>query len=376
MWDVIVVGARVAGAATALRFARSGRSVLVVDKARAGSDTLSTHYLAAPTIAHLDALGVLEAVGATGAPRLHSFVVAFGGAVYRLPDASPHGFTLAVRRTILDPILVDAAEQAGACVRYETRVETLLWDNDRVVGVRVRDRSGAAITERARLVVGADGRHSLVAQQVEAALYHVQESPSAALYAYLRGVGPSVAGADAVHLAAGPACQALWFPCDGGLHVVLLGVSPEEFGELSTRGPEAYDARLRTIPALAPRLAEAERASGVYRAHPRELRGYFRQPFGPGWALAGDAGYNAHPAAPNGIGDALRSAELVQALVERAWAEEQPAETYLDEYQRTRDRENIEPFFLSYRLGQANAFDDPAVVAGFTHAAQQAGSGQ
>ena len=376
MWDVIVVGARCAGAATALRFARSGRSVLVLDKARAGSDTLSTHYLSAPAIARLDALGVLEAVAATGAPRLHTFVVAFGGATYRLPDTSAHGFTLAVRRTTLDPILVDAARQAGACVRYETRVEALLWDNGRVVGVRVRDQSGIAVEERARLVVGADGRHSLVAQQVQATMYHVQESPSAALYAYFRGVGPSVAGADAGHLAAGPACQALCFPCDGGLQVVLLGVSPEEFGELSTRGPEAYDARLRTIPALAPRLAQAQRASTLYRAHPCELRGSFQQPVGPGWALAGDAGYHAHPAAPNGIGDAVRSAELVHALVERAWAEEQPAETYLDEYRRTRDSENIEPFFLSYRLGQVNAFDDPEVAAGFKHAAHQAASAQ
>jgi flavin-dependent dehydrogenase len=144
--------------------------------------------------------------------------------------------------------------------------------------------------------------------------------------------------------------------------VVLLIIPASDYEGLSALGVKEYEQRLRTIPGLAPRLAHAERASALYRAAPREIRGYFRQPFGPGWALAGDAGYYAHPAAAHGIADALRSAELVHALVERAWAEGGPAEAYLDEYQRTRDAENIEPYYVSYRFGHVNPFDDPELA--------------
>jgi len=361
MWDVIVVGARCAGAVTTLRFARSGRSVLVVDKARRASDTLSTHVLVPPAVARLDTLGLLEEVSATGAPPVHTFLVEFAGAAYPSPITSPHGYIMSVRRTTLDPILVRAAEQAGATVRHETRVEDLLWEGGRVVGVRLRDAGGKTVDERARLVVGADGRHSTVARQVKAPEYNILECEAGAMYAYFRDLGPTVAGADALQFASGPGCDVLCCPCDGGLHVVLLNVSIDEFAQINSRGPTAYEERLRTIPTFAPRLANAERAGNLYRANPRELRGYFRQPFGPGWALAGDAGYYAHPASANGIADSLRAAELVHELVERAWAAGAPAETYLDDYQRTRDTENTDAFYRSYRFGKVNPFNDPEV---------------
>jgi 2-polyprenyl-6-methoxyphenol hydroxylase-like FAD-dependent oxidoreductase len=358
-WDVVVVGARCAGAATALRFARSGRAVLLLDKARPASDTLSTHVLVPPAVARLDDLGLLEEVRATGAPPVHTFLVEFDGAARPQPIEGPHGFLLSVRRTALDPILVRAAERAGSVVRQPASVEALIWDGDRVVGVRGRDDGGRAFEERARLVVGADGRHSIVARQVGAPEYNVVESPSAAIYSYFRGIGPTVAGAEVLQFAAGPECDVLCCPCDGGVHVVLLILAPAEFARIISAGPDAYEERLRTVPTLAPRLETAERVSKLHGAGTREVRGYFRQPFGPGWALAGDAGYYAHPAAANGIADALRSAELVHALVERAWDEGQPAETYLDEYQQTRDAENTPEFYQSYRLGKINPFSNP-----------------
>jgi flavin-dependent dehydrogenase len=144
---------------------------------------------------------------------------------------------------------------------------------------------------------------------------------------------------------------------------VLLIVDPEEFRHL--KGGEAYEKRLWTVPTLAPRLAAARRASRLYRGSERELRGYFRKPYGPGWALAGDAGYYAHPAAAGGINDALRSAELLHEHVDRAWRQGLAAETFLEQFQSTRDTENEEPFYLSYRLGSVNPFRDPELAAEF-----------
>jgi 2-polyprenyl-6-methoxyphenol hydroxylase-like FAD-dependent oxidoreductase len=366
MWDVIIVGARCAGATTALRFARAGHSVLMLDKAGPSSDTLSTHVLAPSAMLHLEHLGLLDAVRATGAPPIHIFLVEFDGKAFPRAVQGPPDELLSVRRTTLDPLLVRAAKQAGVIIRHHTRVEQLVWENERVVGVQTRDQSGSKRIERAQLVVGADGRHSIVARQAQAPEYNALVCQSGACYAYFRGIGPSLAGADVLQFASGPACEVLCCPCDGDLHVVLLIVSAEEFVEIKRRGAVAFEARLRAIPAFVPRLAAAQRVSRLYPASPREMRGYFRQPFGSGWALVGDAGYYAHPAAANGIADALRSGELMQPLVTRAWAANQPAETYLEEYQHSRDTENNEEFHLSYRLGQVNPFADPEIAALFT----------
>ena len=361
MWDVIVVGARPAGAATALRFARAGRAVLVLDKARPGTDTLSTHVLVPPAVARLGALGLGDALLATGAPPVRTMLIEFDGEAH--PRAAASGaYSLSVRRPTLDPILAGAAADAGATLRHEVTVDALLRAGERVVGVRGRDAAGQPFAERARLVVGADGRHSSVARLGGAAEYNILECPHGAIYAYLRGVGPTSHGADVLQYASGPGCDSLCCPCDGDLHLALLVVDNAEFARINAAGPAAYLARLRTVPTLAPRLHDAAVASHLFAAASREMRGYFRTPYGPGWALVGDAAYYAHPAAANGIADALRSAELVHTLVERAWGEGREAEAHLAEYQETRDAENTGPFHGSYAFGRVNPFADPAIA--------------
>jgi hypothetical protein len=102
-----------------------------------------------------------------------------------------------------------------------------------------------------------------------------------------------------LQFASDPACEVLCCPCDGGLHVVLLIVAADEFVEIKRQGAMAFEARLRTIPAFVPRLGAAQRVSRLYPASPRELRGYFRQSFGSGWALVGDAGLGGESASRN-----------------------------------------------------------------------------
>src|SRR5919197_1835173 len=171
MYDVIVVGARVAGSSTAMLLARRGLKVLVVDRASFPSDTLSTHQVQLPGIAKLRRWGLLERVAASGAPPTRHVVFDQGAVTLdgHYPEFDGVEALYSPRRTVLDKLLVDAAREAGAEVREGFVVEELLADGGRVAGVRGREKGGVDAVERARLVVGADGKHSLVARTVGAA---------------------------------------------------------------------------------------------------------------------------------------------------------------------------------------------------------------
>ena len=186
-WDAVVVGARVAGASTALLLARAGLRVLVVDRARRGSDTLSTHALMRGGVLLLQRWGLLDGVVATGASPVRRVTFHYG------PECLPVSLKpyagvdalYAPRRTVLDALLVDAAERAGAQLRFGPSVVDLARDGTgQVVGVVLRDRSGAVSTEYARLVVGADGRDSLVAARVAAPITAAGAYRGAYAYGY------------------------------------------------------------------------------------------------------------------------------------------------------------------------------------------------
>lgn len=360
MVDILIVGARCAGAAAAIQFARSGYSVLVVDKSTRGSDTLSTHVLVPGAIRHLDHLGLLDEILAIGSPPVRSILVEFDGESHLNPITDAPAFALSVRRTVLDPLLIREAERIGAQFRFGARVDDLIWENGRVIGISGK-QDKQPFEARARLVVGADGRHSIVARKTATPEYNPVTSLGAAVYAYFRGVGPTVAGADVLQFASGPGCDSLCCPCDDELHIILLILFPDEFNRINNQA--SYEARLQTVPTLAPRLQSATCVSRLFRAPAREIRGFFRKPYGLGWALIGDAGYYAHPAAANGIRDALRSAELLHEWVGQAWSEGMAAETYLEQFHSTRDAENKESYYSSYRQGSVNPFHDPELAA-------------
>ena len=166
MYDVIVVGARCAGGPTAMLLARRGYRVLLVDRATFPSDTLSTHFIKPPGVAMLRRWGLLDQVIASGCPPVTRFRFDYGPVVLAgsPPPLDGGGECYAPRRTILDSILVEAAAQAGAEVRPAFTVDAVLIEEQGVAGIRGHARGGATLTERARLVVGADGRRSLVAR--------------------------------------------------------------------------------------------------------------------------------------------------------------------------------------------------------------------
>jgi len=189
-YDVIVVGARVAGAATAMLLARRGVKVLLIDRTRFPSDTLSSHQVQVPGIARLHRWGLLGELDKAGTPPTRAVRFDTGEPTLRghFPAWQGVDTLYSPRRTVLDTVLAGAARAAGADVREQFRAEELVWSGGRVTGIRGSHRGEAAVTETARLVVGADGKHSLVARAVGAASYHQKPVLSFACYSYWSGL--------------------------------------------------------------------------------------------------------------------------------------------------------------------------------------------
>lgn len=304
--DVLVVGARAAGAATALQLARRGLRVLAVDRAPAGSDTLSTHALMRTGVVQLSRWGLLDDVVESGAPVIGRTVFHYGAdstAVDIAPDRFSSGL-LAPRRAVLDSLLVHAASDAGADIRHSCRVKTLLRDRgQRVVGAILND--GREHRIRADLVVGADGADSTVAAQVGAATLPVRTHGwTATIYAYVDGFDD-----DTSHWYFSPSATAGVIPTNDARACVFVAVPATAFPALR---PDVLGAWRRLLGQVAPTVADHVRTAAVsrMRSFPGR-RPHVRQPHGAGWMLVGDAGLYDDPATAHGISAALRDAELV-----------------------------------------------------------------
>ena len=190
MYDVIVVGARCAGSPTAMLLARKGYRVLLVDRATFPSDTLSTQFIRPYGVAQLKRWGLLERVIASGCPPISRFGLEWGhlSLAGSPPPRDGVAESYAPRRTVLDMLLVDAAVAAGAELRAGFAVHDLLWDGDRVTGIRGQTRPGTVLTEEARIVIGGDGRHSRVARAVGAPAYLAAPPLGCAYYTYWSGI--------------------------------------------------------------------------------------------------------------------------------------------------------------------------------------------
>jgi flavin-dependent dehydrogenase len=346
--DVVVVGGRVAGSATAMLLARLGHDVVVVDQASFPSDTVSTHSLARSGVVQLRRWGLLDDVLDSGAPAIRQVTFNAGGeSVSRtVKEKAGVDFLVAPRRYVLDTILATAAERAGAQVRPGVTVTGLQRDGrGRVVGVQGHDHTGARVELGARFVVGADGLGSRVARSVGAAVNEAGRAGGAAQYAYYVGgrwVGfeffvaeRSFAGVFPTH--DGQACIWVLNPAADARAVRrLAGSRVEAFGHLLER----------SHPELAERVRQARRTSpvqGMLR-QPNQLR----QAFGPGWALVGDAGYYRDAITAYGISDAFRDAEFLAVALDQALAGEE--EAALARYQQQRDQALREIFELTCRL--------------------------
>jgi flavin-dependent dehydrogenase len=328
-YDVIVVGARCAGSPTAMLLAHKGYKVLVVDRATFPSDTISTHLIHPPGLDALQRWGLLDRVRATGCPPIPEYrfdMEAFS--ITGTPGLPHQPSSYAPRRTVLDKILVDAAAEAGAEIREGFVVEEVLAEEGRVTGIRGR-AGGTSVTERARIVVGADGLSSLVARSVGAETYQEKPRLLAAYYSYWSGL--PLNGFEAYDR--GNRSWAAW-PTNDGLTLVIVGWPYAEF-ETNRRDIEGHFlAALNRAPAFADRLRAGTREDRFYGM---SVPNFFRTSYGPGWALVGDAGYNRDFITAQGISDAFHQAERCADALDASFSGTRPFEVAMKDAQTQRD---------------------------------------
>ncbi len=330
-YDAIVVGARCAGSPTAMLLARKGYRVLVVDRASFPSDTVSTHFIHAPGVAALHRWGLLDQVIASNCQPVDTYSFDFGPVTISGTPRPSDGIATAYapRRTILDTILVDEAARAGAEVREHFTVEEIVIEDGTVVGIRGHGEGGQSVVERARVVIGADGRSSNVAKAVGAAQYNEKPMLLWAYYTYWSGL-PIDTFSTTVRPDRG------WgaFPTNDGLTLVVVGWPNAE----STAYKSDVEANYLKTLELAPEFAEQMRgAKREERFAGGAVPNYFRKPYGPGWALVGDAGYIKDPITAQGISDAFHDAELCTTALDAAFTGERAYAEAMADYQQTRD---------------------------------------
>jgi 2-polyprenyl-6-methoxyphenol hydroxylase-like FAD-dependent oxidoreductase len=354
--DAIVVGARCAGAPTAMLLAQRGHRVLLVDRASFPSDTVSTNVVHAQGVAALGRWGLLDELVASGCPPIHHFGFDFGPVTITGTPHAPHEgaarVAYAPRRTVLDELLVRAAERAGAQVRERFTVEELVIEDGRVVGLRGHDEGGATVTERARVVIGADGRASKVARAVQAPEYHVVPNCQWASYTYWSGL--PVDGMETV-IRPGRGWAAI--PTNDELTLLVMGCPVSEGPSFKADVEANYRKTLELDPAWAERVARARREERFAGA---SVPNYFRRPYGPGWALVGDAGHCKDPITAQGISDAFLDAERCAAALDDVLAGRRRLEEAMADHQRQRDERALPMYRFTTQLA---SFEPPTEEA-------------
>ena len=315
---------------------RAGLRVLVVERARRGSDTLSTHALMRGGVLQLQRGDLLRKVVEAGTPPVPRVTFHYGAEVMPVtlkPYAGVEAL-YAPRRTVLDTLLVEAAEEAGANVRFGVAVTGLLRDGTgRVVGVVTRDQSGITRTERAALVVGADGRHSLVAEQAAATTVDAGSHAAAYLYGYW-----SAGHVDGYHWYYGDGLSAGIIPTNDGLACVFVAGPSGALGSAMRHGSPVDVTRTlsASVDDSLAALTSGTPTGGV--RYYRGMQGRLRRAHGRGWALVGDAGWWKDPLSTHGITDALRDAELLARAVLEGAGSDAVLRIALGEYEKERDR--------------------------------------
>ncbi|WP_433305519.1 FAD-dependent oxidoreductase [Actinoplanes sp. CA-030573] len=353
-YDVIVVGARCAGAPLAMLLARRGHRTLLVDRATFPSDTVSTHVIHPPGVGALQRWGLQEQVTATGCPPVGRYSFDFGPVTLAgAPGTTATPYAYAPRRILLDQILLNAAAAAGAEVSEGFSVEEVLVTDGTVTGIRGR---GDVLT--ARVVVGADGRNSVVAKTVRPAVYEDVPALTVGYYSYWSNL-PT----DTFEAYSRPGRGWAVCPTNDGLTLVIGGWP---HAELAEHRDDVEGELMRTFelsPAFAERIRAATREERIAGA---SVPNYFRVPYGPGWALVGDAGYSRDFITAQGITDAFLDAEGLAAALDATLGGDEPYEEAMADYQKRRDARAMPVYQMT--LGIASLQPPDEQMAGLVSA--------
>jgi len=332
MHDVIVIGARCAGAPTAMLLARRGYKVLLVDRSTFPSDIPHGHFIHRHGPRRLARWGLLDRIMATNCPAVTSTVMDFGDFPLAATGLVIDGVALGYgpRRTVLDRVLVTAAVDAGAELRTGFTVDDFIVDSDRITGIRGRTSGGGRITESAVVVVGADGRRSRLARFVEAPEY--ESAPTAACWYFSYWSGAPAVGVE-IYFRRNAAVFV--FPTNDALTGIFVGWPAQQLPMVRADIEGHFMAAIDAIPSLSERVRAGCRQEPFKGA--TDMPNFFRKPYGPGWALAGDAGLHKDPILALGICDAFRDVEFLADAITDGLGGRAELASALAEYERRRN---------------------------------------
>jgi flavin-dependent dehydrogenase len=336
MYDAIVIGARCAGAITAMLLARRGHRVLMLERGAYPSDVHQGHFIHKQGPRLLDEWGLLEKVVATNCPPLMTHLSDFGD--FRLigRDIRVGGVAwgYAPRRRQLDQVLVEAALEAGVEFRSNFLVESCLWDGDQVVGIRGRDRQHTSSAEMALIIIGADGKNSFLARAVGAPSY--KETPTLTCWYFSYWSGVPTEGFE-MYIRENRAI--FGFSTNDGLFAIFIGWPIDQFNSVRADIEGQFMGAVDRIPDFAERVRAGRREERFYGA--ADLPNFLRRPFGPGWALVGDAGCHKDPFQALGICSAFRDADFLASAVDEGLTGQIALHEALMMYDRRRNEATI-----------------------------------
>lgn len=344
-YDVIVVGARCAGAPLGMLLARAGHKVLVVDRAHFPSDTMSTHFIQSPGMLRLARWGLHDRLMATGCPPVTKAVLEADGEPLEIELPQRRGIQglASPRRTVLDKLLVDAAREAGAEVREGLTFTTPLLEGERVVGIEGYTDEGPFRAE-ARFTVGADGRNSAFAEAVGAGYRFREPEQGAGYYSYFAGVGLKD-----TYLKVSDDRFCVAFPTHDDLTVVALGWIGADTREIRRDVEGNFSRALATLGEFGQRVLAGKREERFVGL--ADLVNFLRKAWGPGWALAGDALYFKDPIPADGITDAFRAADLLASALDDALTGRSSEEEALQRYEDNNDELALPMFRPTVKIG-------------------------
>ncbi|MCA9939980.1 MAG: FAD-dependent monooxygenase [Anaerolineales bacterium] len=331
-YDVIVVGARCAGASIALLLARAGVRVLLVDRARLPNDILSTHTVQLSGLACLEKWGLLSRLLPRGCQPYRHISMDFGDFSFTgaPPAAGDVADTICCRRTVLDAVLLEAAIEAGVEWRGGFPVQELITDNGKVAGILNRGHSKSPVVEKASLVIGADGMRSTVARLVNADAYSTVPSLTFSFYSYWDNIDIEHA-----HLYVRDGCAMAMIPTNDRATIVVVQQRLDQFGAFRKNIAHSFLQAWEAIPGAVERLSAGTRLE-PFKGTPYQPN-FFRKPWGDGWALVGDAGSHKDSVTAQGIGNTFYDAEFLADALITGLSGESCMDTALAAYHQKRD---------------------------------------
>jgi len=340
-YDIIIIGARVAGSTLAAILGQKGYRVLMLDRTTFPSDTLSTHFFRAPALRAFDKIGVGSEVQSV-APQLRVNYNVIDGIEFPEPVDRPedYPFYMCVRRIVLDDILIRRIKQIPDIELQEgVKVTGLIWNNDIVNGVKW-EKGNEKGEYKAKVIVGADGVNSFMAKEVNAE-YEYQEPVNRAMYyAYYKGIKSTEGPAAEFHYSGNTLVYC--FPCDNNLTLIAASIPITRFASFKRNVEEEFNGIVNSMAALSERFSKAEREGPIRGSG--SIPGYLRIPYGNGWSLVGDAGMVMDPWSGQGIDQATTHSVLLADSLDNFFSGKNDWKTAMSAYHNARNEFSLKTF--------------------------------